>query len=81
MTVLTTVLGLLPLALGDVSIGGDGPPYAPMAIAIIGGLLFSTATSLFLVPISYLLLLKVRRATLEMIAETKQALVRVLRIG
>jgi multidrug efflux pump subunit AcrB len=81
MTVLTTVLGLLPLALGDVSIGGDGPPYAPMAIAIIGGLLFSTATSLFLVPISYLLLLKVRRATLEMIAETKQALARVLRIS
>ncbi|MFT6736654.1 MAG: HAE1 family hydrophobic/amphiphilic exporter-1, partial [Kangiellaceae bacterium] len=42
MTVLTTVLGLVPLALGDVSIGGDGPPYSPMAIAIIGGLLFST---------------------------------------
>lgn len=71
MTVLTTVLGLLPLAIGDVSIGGDGPPYSPMAIAIIGGLLFSTVTSLFLVPLAYLLLLKLRRATIEMISETK----------
>jgi len=71
MTVLTTVLGLLPLAVGDVNIGGDGPPYAPMAIAIIGGLLFSTITSLFLVPLAYLLLLKLRRATLEMISESK----------
>jgi HAE1 family hydrophobic/amphiphilic exporter-1 len=71
MTVLTTVLGLLPLAVGDVNIGGDGPPYAPMAIAIIGGLLFSTITSLFLVPLAYLLLLKLRRATMEMISESK----------
>lgn len=79
MTVLTTVLGLLPLALGDVSIGGDGPPYAPMAIAIIGGLLFSTVTSLFLVPLAYLLLLKVRRATVAMIDESKQMVSKVIK--
>jgi hydrophobic/amphiphilic exporter-1 (mainly G- bacteria), HAE1 family len=54
MTVSTTVLGLLPLALGGTQIGGDGPSYAPMAIAIIGGLLFSTLTSLVLVPLTYL---------------------------
>ncbi|GAB58030.1 efflux RND transporter permease subunit [Rheinheimera nanhaiensis] len=54
MTVATTVLGLLPLALGGTQIGGDGPSYAPMAIAIIGGLLFSTLTSLVLVPLTYL---------------------------
>ncbi|HEX5794060.1 MAG TPA: efflux RND transporter permease subunit, partial [Rheinheimera sp.] len=53
MTVATTVLGLLPLALGGTQIGGDGPSYAPMAIAIIGGLLFSTLTSLVLVPLTY----------------------------
>jgi multidrug efflux pump subunit AcrB len=79
MTVLTTVLGLLPLALGDVSIGGDGPPYAPMAIAIIGGLLFSTVTSLFLVPLAYLLLLKVRRATVAMISESKEVVSKVIK--
>ncbi len=53
MTVSTTVLGLLPLAFGDATIGGDGPGYAPMAIAIIGGLVFSTLTSLLLVPLTY----------------------------
>jgi len=53
MTVATTVLGLLPLAMGGTQIGGDGPSYAPMAIAIIGGLMFSTLTSLVLVPLTY----------------------------
>ncbi|MCC5880187.1 MAG: efflux RND transporter permease subunit [Idiomarina sp.] len=53
MTVSTTILGLLPLAFGTTQIGGDGPPYAPMAIAIVGGLLFSTLTSLYFVPHAY----------------------------
>jgi multidrug efflux pump subunit AcrB len=53
MTVSTTVLGLVPLAFGDATIGGGGPSYAPMAIAIIGGLVFSTLTSLLLVPLTY----------------------------
>ncbi|WP_394131081.1 efflux RND transporter permease subunit [Shewanella maritima] len=53
MTVATTVLGLVPLAMGDTQIGGGGPPYSPMAIAIIGGLTFSTVTSLYLVPLCY----------------------------
>ncbi|WJG10804.1 efflux RND transporter permease subunit [Aliiglaciecola sp. LCG003] len=79
MTVLTTVLGLVPLAFGDVNIGGDGPPYSPMAIAIIGGLLFSTLTSLLLVPLSYLLLLKLRRNTNEMIADSKVLILRIFR--
>ncbi|GAA6183719.1 efflux RND transporter permease subunit [Aliiglaciecola sp. NS0011-25] len=79
MTVSTTVLGLLPLAFGDMSIGGDGPSYSPMAIAIIGGLLFSTLTSLFLVPLTYLLLLKLRRNTIEMIADSKLLVSRLIR--
>ncbi len=80
MTVLTTVLGLVPLAIGDVSIGGDGPPYSPMAIAIIGGLLFSTITSLFLVPLAYLLLLKLRRAATQLIQKGKLASDKLVRI-
>ncbi|QIZ75994.1 efflux RND transporter permease subunit [Ferrimonas lipolytica] len=56
MTVATTILGLLPLALGDTRIAGGGPSYTPMAIAIIGGLIVSTATSLLLVPYLYLIL-------------------------
>lgn len=80
MTVATTVLGLLPLAMGDTKIGGDGPPYSPMAIAIIGGLIFSTLTSLFLVPLTYLALLKLRRKAANMIAESKQMVRRIARV-
>ncbi len=63
MTVATTVLGMIPLALGSTQIGGDGPSYSPLAIAIIGGLTFSTITSLFLVPWCYLVFTKMARNT------------------
>jgi HAE1 family hydrophobic/amphiphilic exporter-1 len=56
MTVGTTVLGLIPLAVGSAQIGGDGPPYFPMARAIVGGLLFSTFVTLILLPTIYILL-------------------------
>ncbi len=54
MTVATTIVGLAPLAMGTTQIGGDGPPYYPMARAIIGGLAFSTVVSLLVVPALYL---------------------------
>ncbi len=56
MTVLTTILGLLPLSLGDARIGGGGPPYYPMARAVIGGLGYSTIATLVCLPIIYLFL-------------------------
>ena len=56
MTVGTTVLGLIPLSVGTASVGGDGPPYFPMARAIIGGLTFSTVVSLLFLPAIYSLL-------------------------
>jgi len=56
MTVATTILALLPLAIGDASLAGDGPSYQPMARAVIGGLAFSTVVSLFLLPALYILL-------------------------
>ena len=71
MTVSTTVLGLVPLALGSTAIGGNGPSYAPMAIAIIGGLLFSTLTSLLLVPLNYYGLVKLRSATGNLVARSR----------
>jgi len=54
MTVATTIVGLAPLALGTTQVGGDGPPYFPMARAIIGGLAFSTLVSLLVVPALYI---------------------------
>ncbi len=53
MTVATTIVGLTPLAMGTTQVGGDGPPYYPMARAIIGGLAFSTVVSLLVVPALY----------------------------
>lgn len=53
MTVATTIVGLLPLAVSTTQVGGDGPPYFPMARAIIGGLAFSTLVSLLIVPALY----------------------------
>lgn len=54
MTAGTTVLGLLPLCFGTTQIGGDGPPYFPMARAIVGGLAFSTIVTLVMLPTIYI---------------------------
>ena len=53
MTTATTVLGLLPLALG---IGDGAELRAPMAIAVISGLITSTALTLIVIPTFYSLL-------------------------
>jgi HAE1 family hydrophobic/amphiphilic exporter-1 len=55
MTTLTTLLGMLPLAIGDAQVGGsgEGPAYHPMARAIMGGLGFSALVSLLIVPMFY----------------------------
>ena len=50
MTTLTTVMGMLPLAMG---IGAGARLQMPLAVAIIGGLLTSTAVALFAVPAVY----------------------------
>ena len=48
MTTVTTALGLLPLALG---FGAGAELRAPLAIAIVGGLVSATALTLFVVPV------------------------------
>jgi len=53
MTMGTTILSMLPLTIGGTEMGGDGPPYYPMARAIVGGLVFSTLISLFALPTFY----------------------------
>jgi HAE1 family hydrophobic/amphiphilic exporter-1 len=52
MTSLATVLGLIPMALGT---DAGSEQYAPLARAIIGGLLVSVVVTVYLVPAAYLL--------------------------
>ena len=50
MTTATTVLGMIPMAIG----GGQGSEmWSPMAIAVIGGLTISTVLTLILIPTLY----------------------------
>ncbi|HEX2950484.1 MAG TPA: efflux RND transporter permease subunit, partial [Armatimonadota bacterium] len=53
MTASAAILGMLPIAL---SIGKGSEIQAPMATAVIGGLMTSTLLTLFVVPIAYTLL-------------------------
>ncbi|MCU0917167.1 MAG: efflux RND transporter permease subunit [Planctomycetes bacterium] len=50
MTALTTIIGLVPLALG---LGEGGEAQAPMARVVIGGLVSSTLITLVFVPVVY----------------------------
>ena len=50
MTTLTTVLGLLPMAIG---LGEGAELRAPLAITVIGGLSVATALTLLVIPVVY----------------------------
>lgn len=54
LTTATTILGLIPLYLG----GGEF--WQPMAIAIMGGLLFSTVFTLGVIPVVYAVLFSIK---------------------
>jgi multidrug efflux pump subunit AcrB len=51
MTSLATIIGLIPMAL---KLGTGAEAYAPLARAIIGGLLVSVVVTVYLVPAAYL---------------------------
>lgn len=74
MTAATTVLGLIPLCIGTTQIGGDGPPYFPMARAIVGGLTFSTVVTLIVLPSIYIILddIKIWRQRVGVMSEIKR---------
>ncbi|MBW6490111.1 MAG: efflux RND transporter permease subunit [Lentimicrobium sp.] len=50
MTAMTTILGMLPLAL---STGEGSEIWRPMGITVIGGLVFSTIVTMVVVPVMY----------------------------
>ncbi len=52
MTSITTILAMLPMAIG---MGEGAESSAPMAISVVGGLATSTIFSLFVIPIIYMI--------------------------
>jgi multidrug efflux pump len=50
MTSLATILGIMPLALG---LGEGAQSRVSMGIAVVGGMVFSTFLTLFVVPAIY----------------------------
>jgi len=62
MTTLATILGILPIAL---ALGAGSESRVSMGIAVIGGLVFGGALTLFVIPAMYVLLTGRRHAATE----------------
>ncbi|HEU4364192.1 MAG TPA: efflux RND transporter permease subunit [Candidatus Krumholzibacteria bacterium] len=58
MTSITTILAMLPMAIG---LGGGEQLQRPLAVTIIGGLAVTTSLTLFYTPVLYMLAHRVRR--------------------
>ncbi|MGM0403685.1 MAG: efflux RND transporter permease subunit, partial [Thermodesulfobacteriota bacterium] len=69
MTALTTVFALIPLAIG---FGEGGEAQAPMARAVIGGLISSTLITLVFVPVIYSFITKKNVSVTNPTPETKE---------
>jgi multidrug efflux pump len=67
MTALATIVGILPIALGR---GAGGESRAPLGIAVVGGMLFSTILTFFVVPATYVVMAQLREA---LVARSKTA--------
>lgn len=62
MTSLSTVFGLLPIAIG---LGAGAESRRPLGIAVIGGILFSTFLTLVVVPVVYAVLARATKPRAE----------------
>ena len=65
MTSLATIIGLIPMAM---KLGTGAEAYAPLAQAIIGGLLVSVVVTVYLVPAAYLMFHKKEERAPEVMA-------------
>jgi len=73
MTMGTAILAMIPIAISNTQVAGEGPPYYPMARAIAGGLAFSTVVTLLFLPTIYALLDDLRSGSARLIARARGA--------
>ena len=66
MTAMTSICGLLPMAIGSSSF--IGIPYAPMGRVVAGGLIAGTVLTLFFVPYLYSILDDMRNSGVRWVA-------------
>jgi multidrug efflux pump subunit AcrB len=59
MTTLATIIGLLPMAL---KMGEGSESYAPLALALVGGLGLSVIVTIYVVPAGFYLVYRRRKA-------------------
>ena len=73
MTALTTILAMVPMAFGwsFFNAGGSGALMQPLAVVSIGGLLFGTITTLFVVPAFYAIFCRDKKAKTVAVEESK----------
>jgi multidrug efflux pump subunit AcrB len=71
MTALAMVIGMAPMALG---LGEGGEQNAPLGRAVIGGLIFATVATLFIVPTVFSLMHRKRAAAKTQDAEPQPML-------
>ncbi|MDD2717625.1 MAG: efflux RND transporter permease subunit [Candidatus Wallbacteria bacterium] len=62
MTVLTTILGMIPLSLG---IGSGADFFQPLAVTVIGGLTISTLFTLTFIPVLYVIMDNTRESMMR----------------
>jgi len=68
MTTLTTILGLVPMALDR---SESAALWSPLAITVIGGLTVSTILTLFIVPAFYMIFEDIKKAIVTMHGDWK----------
>ena len=72
MTMGTAILAMVPIALSETQLAGEGPAYYPMARAIAGGLAFSTVVTLLFLPTIYAILDDLSHGTTRLLRRARR---------